>query len=290
MLLVAFKNSDLGVSMQFRTDDSVLNLRRLQANTKVFMTILCDLLYPDNCVLLAHTQEAAQQLFDRFSNASRRFGLTVSLKKTEVVLRPAYRSSAATPVIKSGETVLKALHKCPYLGSVSLLSSDGSNHNDLSARLAKAGRPTAFGRLSKRFWDDLGIRLETKIGLTVYGQLCSQPCYTAVSHGRCTYRLDVILPSLTSSSCDRKIAHTKWEDVVANTDVLDQCQINEIQAFIMGARTGHVIHMEDTRITKLSNDTRSIGSQYKLFKDNLKTTHTACNIPSMELKSLALDR
>ena len=34
MLLVAFKDCDLGVPMQFRTDGSVFNLRRLQARTK----------------------------------------------------------------------------------------------------------------------------------------------------------------------------------------------------------------------------------------------------------------
>ena len=82
MLLGAFKDCDLGVSMQFRTDGSVFNLRRLQARTRVFSVILRDLLYADDCVLLAHTESVAQQLFDRFSNAARRFGLTVSLKKT----------------------------------------------------------------------------------------------------------------------------------------------------------------------------------------------------------------
>ena len=118
MLLVAFKDCDLGVSMQFRTDGSVFNLRRLQARTSVFSVILRDLLYADDCVLLAYTESVAQQLFDRFSNAARRFGLTVSLKKTEVMLQSAKGDSATIPVIKSGETVLKVVDRFCYLGSV----------------------------------------------------------------------------------------------------------------------------------------------------------------------------
>ena len=74
--------------MQFRTDGSVFNLRRTQAKTSEFSVILRDILYADDCVLLAHTESVSQPLFDRFSNAAHGFGLTVSLKKAEVMLQP----------------------------------------------------------------------------------------------------------------------------------------------------------------------------------------------------------
>ena len=57
---------------------SVFNLRRLRARTSEFAVILRDLLYADDCVLLAHTESVSQQVFDRFSNAAHGFGLTVS--------------------------------------------------------------------------------------------------------------------------------------------------------------------------------------------------------------------
>jgi hypothetical protein len=78
MLLVAFKDCDRGVPIQFRTDGSVFNLCRPQARTKVFSAVIHDLLFADDCALVAYWQDSAQQLFDRFACAARRFGLTFS--------------------------------------------------------------------------------------------------------------------------------------------------------------------------------------------------------------------
>ncbi len=165
----------------------------------------------------------------------------------------------------------------------------------LSARLAKAG--AAFGRLSKRLWDDHGIRLETKIAVYRAVVLISllYGCEPWTLHRRHIAKLDQF-----HLRCLRKIAHIKWmAGHGPNTDVLDRCQLSGIGAHIMRAQlrwTGHVIRMEDTRIPKqtfygqLSNGTRNVGRQYKRFKDHLKNTLLACNIPPKELESLALER
>jgi hypothetical protein len=123
--------------------------------------VIRDLLFADDCALIAHSQDSAQQLFDRFACAARRFGLTVSLKKTEVVFQPSCRQTHTAPVIKAGDTVLKVVDKFCYLGSV--LSTDASIDDDISARLAKAS--AAYGRLTKRLWNDHGIWLATKIAV-----------------------------------------------------------------------------------------------------------------------------
>ena len=163
MLLVAFKDCDVGIPIRFRTDGSVFNLRRLQARTKTFVVVVHvrDLLYADDCALMAHTQADAQQLFSRFLNAATRFGLTVSLKKTEVMLQPVNRLISSPPVIMASETALPAVEKFCYLGST--LSSDANIDNDISSRLAIASH--SFGRLSRRLWDDQGIRLDTKVAV-----------------------------------------------------------------------------------------------------------------------------
>ena len=100
MLLVVFK--DLGIPIQSRADGRVFNLRRLQVRTKTIPALVRELLYADDCALLAHTVHDAQQLFDRFRTTAVPFGLTVSLKKTEVIPQPVTKSTHS-PVINAGD-------------------------------------------------------------------------------------------------------------------------------------------------------------------------------------------
>jgi len=45
MLLTAFKDCNLGVPVQLRTDGNVFNLWRFQSHTKTFLAVLRDLLH-----------------------------------------------------------------------------------------------------------------------------------------------------------------------------------------------------------------------------------------------------
>ena len=196
------------------------------------------------------------------------------------------------PVIKSGETVLKVVDKFCYLGNV--LSSDAGIDDDIGNRLGKAG--AAFGRLTKRLWDDHGIRLSTKIA--VYRAVV----LTTLLYGCETwtlYRCQILKLDQFHMRCLRKIANIKWQEMIPNTSELERCQISGIEAFLMTAQfrwTGHVIRMEDDRIPKrtlygqLADGARSTGGQLKRFKDSLKANLKMCNISPMELESLARDR
>jgi len=226
MLLVAFKDCNLGVPIQFRTDGNVFNLRRLQARTKVHAAVIRDLLFADDCALTAHSQGEVQQLFDRFAAAARRFGLTVSLKKTEVMFQPSDRLAHTAPVVCAGNTTLQAVDKFCYLGSV--LSSAANIDDDVNARLAKAN--AAFGRLSKSLWNNHGIRLATKI--SVYRAVV----LTTLLYG-CeswtVYRRHIAKLDQFHLRCLRKIAHIKWQDMIPNTDVLARCDISGIEVLVL---------------------------------------------------------
>jgi len=127
MLLIAFKDCDTRIPVRFRTDISVFTLR---AHTNTFTAVVRELLYCDDCALMAHMQEDAQCLFSHFQDAAGCFGVTVSLKRQKF--------------------------------SSSLQTISFASHN-VSPRIAKASQ--SFGRLSKHPWDDYSIRLETKVAV-----------------------------------------------------------------------------------------------------------------------------
>jgi len=79
---------------------------------------------------MAHTQADAQQLFSRFLNAATRFGLTVSPRKTEVMLQPVNRLISSPPVVMDGETALPAVEKFCYLGSCHLVQTLTTSAHD----------------------------------------------------------------------------------------------------------------------------------------------------------------
>ena len=55
MLYDAFRDIDLGALIRFRIDGNVFNLRRLNSKTRISKVLFRDLLFADDCALLAHT-------------------------------------------------------------------------------------------------------------------------------------------------------------------------------------------------------------------------------------------
>ena len=90
-----------------------------------------------------------------------------------------------------------------------------------------------------------------------------------------------------------------WEDRIPNTEVLRRANMPGIEALIMKAQlrwVGHVVRMDDTRLPKmvffseLASGTRNAGGPLKRFKDCLKASLGACNIPLIGWETLATDR
>ena len=99
MLLSAFKDSDPGIPITYRTDGGIFNIQRLKAKTKVTRALIRELLYADDCAIVAHSEKDLQSLTDSLSEATKRFGLTISIKKTEVLFQPTKGSTASVPRI-----------------------------------------------------------------------------------------------------------------------------------------------------------------------------------------------
>ena len=103
--------------------------------------------------------EALQHIVNCFSHAAMNFGLTISLKKTEVLYQPPPREAYSPPHISIDGSNLNAVENFTYLGSV--ISIGATVSKDLDNRLSKA--KSSFGRLSERVWQSHSLRLSTKI-------------------------------------------------------------------------------------------------------------------------------
>lgn len=88
VFLRAFKDSEIGIYIWYRTTGK-FNFCRFDAVTKMFVTFMRDFLYADDCNLITHSEGDLQLLMDCFSVACDGFCLTISLKKTVVMYKPA---------------------------------------------------------------------------------------------------------------------------------------------------------------------------------------------------------
>ena len=73
---------DRGVSVPYRMDGKFYNIRRFMAKTKTSITKFRELLYADDCALVAHSTEEMQHTVACFNNAAVSFGLQINIKKT----------------------------------------------------------------------------------------------------------------------------------------------------------------------------------------------------------------
>ena len=107
-----------GVYLRYRLDGSLFDLRRLTAKTKTVKKTVLEALFADDCVLLAHRESDLQVIVNKFAEAFRLFGFTISLGKTGVLFQPAPAAVARRSTISIDGTQLKTVDDFKYLGSV----------------------------------------------------------------------------------------------------------------------------------------------------------------------------
>ena len=156
MLTNAFTLDDPRVDIRYRKDGKLFNLRRSNAKTK--SNTIHDLLLADDCDLNAVTESDMQHSMDQF-RACDNFGLTISIKKTEVMLQPSPGKEYTEPTILVHGEKLKVVDKFTYLGST--LSGSVFIVDEINCRIAKAS--ASFGKLRLNVWERREVRLETKL-------------------------------------------------------------------------------------------------------------------------------
>ena len=241
------------------------------------------MLFADDAALAAHSEEALQRLIDRFAKACDEFGLTISLKKTNIM----GQDISSIPSISIGDHSLEVVEDFTYLGST--ISSNLSLDTELNTRIGKAA--TAMARLTKRVWSNTMLTTNTK--MRVY-QACvlSTLLYSCESWTLYT-RQELRLNAFHLRSI-RKILGITWQDRVPNKDVLARAKIPSMFALLSQRRlrwVGHVVRMQDGRIPKeILYGELATGRPFLRFKDVCKRDLKSGKIRPADLESTADDR
>ena len=146
-----------------------------------------------------------------FSNAYKDFGLTISLKKKNVL----GQDTEAPPVVTNGDYELDAVCLFIYLGSI--ITDKLSLDAEIDMRIGKAA--STLARLTARVWTSPKLSVKTNmavynacvISTLMYGSDTSTT-YTGQERRRNTFHLRSI----------RRILGISWQDKVTNADVLSR--------------------------------------------------------------------
>lgn len=288
LLKHAFGTATEGIYLRTRSDGRLFNLARLKAKTKVRETIIRDMLFADDAAVTSHTEQGLQMLMDRFSVACRDFGLTISLKKTNVLCQDA----ATPPVITIDNYELEVVHQFTYLGST--ITDNLSLDAEISKRIGKAA--TTLGRLSSRVWDNPKLTIPTK--MAVY-KACIVSTLLYGSETWTTYAKQERKLNSFHMRCLRRILNIHWSDKVPNTQVLARTGLPTMFTLLRQRRLrwlGHVRRMKDDRIPKallygeLVCGKRTVGRPQLRFKDVCKRDMKALNIHIGSWEDTAADR
>ena len=209
MLKHAFDSSDDGFYICTRSDEKLFNLSRLRAKTQVRGVLIGEMLFADDAALVAHTEEALQRMINSFSQASKDFSQTISLKKTNIMAQ----DTPIAPIIHIDNYDLEVVSEFTYLGST--ISSNLSLKPELSRRIGKASAVTS--RLSKRVWENKKLTLNTK--MKVY-QACVLSTLLYGSENWSTHSVQERRLNSVYQHHLHTIMHVTWKDHVSNQDIL----------------------------------------------------------------------
>jgi len=158
---------------------------------------------------------------DCFARAAKGFGLTISIKKTEVLKQEHSSTSHETGKINTGDDALQFV--------VNIISSDESLDEEITHRL------------------------KTKIDVhrAVVLSILLNSCETWTIYRRHIHSLDKF-----HLRCLRQTTGIKWQDKIPNMEVLEHCKMTGIEAMLVQAQLrwlGHLVCMSDTRFLRPSS-------------------------------------
>ncbi|KAK2165113.1 hypothetical protein NP493_1382g00008 [Ridgeia piscesae] len=185
--------------------------------------LMRELLFAYDSALVAHSAEEMQKIVAAFSDASKKFGRKINIKKTEVLYQLNSTRTREEDIMVDGNK-LNSVLEFTYLGST--ISSNGCIDDEIQRRMAKAN--ASFGRLRQRLWNNHHVSMRVK-GYTV--QSCCPPSWTV-------YRRQVKKLHAFMMRHLRSILKITWMDKVINKDILERTGLSSIEDLLIERISG----------------------------------------------------
>ena len=179
------------------------------------------MLFADDAAVASHTQQELQTLMNRFSQACKDFGLTISLKKTNVM----EQDTEDSPVIAIDNYELDVVHQFTYLGST--ISDNLSLETEIDRRIGKAA--TTLSRLTKRVWENKKLTVKAK--MAVYNA-CVVSTLLYGSETWTTYASQERRLNSFHMRSLRRILSISWQDRVTNAEVLSRAGLPSLHTLL----------------------------------------------------------
>jgi hypothetical protein len=288
LLRHAFEDCSEGVNIHTRADGSLYNINRLLSKSKVETVLIRELLFADDAALTSHTEIGLQLLVNKFSEACKEFGLTISLKKTNIMRQ----GTDCLPAISIEGNTLDVVEDFTYLGSS--ITSTLSMEKEIATRIGKAA--SVMAKLNQRVWNNSQITDRTKI--TVY-QACVLSTLLYGSECWTTYAKQIKQLNSFHLRCLRRILHIKWQDRITNVEVLRRSHMLSMHSILSERRLrwlGHVHRMSSERIPRallygeLATGVRKRGRPCLRYKDVCKKDMSLALINHKTWESIAEER
>ncbi|KAK3509681.1 hypothetical protein QTP70_008422 [Hemibagrus guttatus] len=279
MLKEAFQGMKDGVYIQSRPDADLFNTTHFKARTKSTLVLIRELLFADDSALLAHSPQEIQRIINAFSDASKKFGLKINIKKTEVLYQPNSSRTQEVDVRVDGN-ILNSVPEFTYLGST--VTKDGQIDAEIQRRMAKAS--ASFGRLHQRLWNNHHVSMKVK-GKIYRAVVISTLLYGAESWT--VYRRHVKKLHAFMMRHLRSILKITWIDKMTNKEILDRTGLSSMEDLLIRKNlrwTGHLMRMPQDRLPKqilfsqLHVGHRKRGRPRLRYKDTIKRNLKQRNI------------
>ena len=288
LLRFAFRQSEEGIHLHTRSDGKLFNISRLRAKKNTRTILIRELLFADDAALVSHSETGLQELLSQLSAACREFGLTINVKKTNVM----GQNIPVPPMVNINNEEVEVANNFTYLGAN--ISCNLSLDAELDKRIAKAA--AVMSKLKGKVWTNGHLSLNTK--MAVY-RACVLSTLLYGSESWTTYSGQENRLESFHLRCLRRILGVTWKDKVSNIAILERTGSTSLHLLLCQRRLrwlGHVHRMNDGRIPKdilygeLATGSRPLGRPTLRYKDVCKRDLKLTNISTTNWESLADDR